>query len=579
MPTVATAGHVDHGKSTLVRALTGSDPDRLAEERRRGLTIDLGFASTDLPSGRTVGFVDVPGHERYLKNMLAGVGAVRACVLVVAADEGWAAQTEEHLRVLDLLGVDGGLVVVSKCDTVDADTVELALLEVGDRVAGSVLDGAPVLAADAVSGTGLDAVVGALDAVLDRLPAPPDDGRARLWVDRSFPIDGAGTVVTGTLARGSLAVGDRVEVVSARRPDRVDEARVRGLQHHHGPVQRIGPGERVAVNLTGLSHHDVARGDAVVAPGRWFRTATFDVSLQVLDALGHDVSRRGAYTVHLGAGEHPAQLRVLGPDRLGPGERGAARVHLAGRLPLLPGDRYVLRESGRHETVGGGEVLDVDPVMRAAVARPDRRVERVVAERGRITVEDLELRTGVEVEPTVGRWVVDRGEVERLTAALGARVAEAGAAGIELAGLDEVERELATTTDGLVVRDGVVRDAAADRGRRLADHPWVAALVADPLGSAAPDGVDPADLRELRRSGAVLHLDGAWFARDGLGSLVDPLARLLARHPDGITVGQARDALGGSRKSLVPFLTWCDEQGLTRRRGDRRIAGPRLPSG
>jgi selenocysteine-specific elongation factor len=586
VPTVATAGHVDHGKSTLVRALTGTDPDRLAQERARGLTIDLGFASLVLPSGRTVGFVDVPGHERYLKNMLAGVGAVTACVLVVAADEGWKPQTEEHLRVIDLLGVDGGIVVVTKCAVVDADRRDLTVLDVEDRLLGSRLEGAPVLCVDSVTGDGLGALPPALDALVDRVAAPVDDGRTRLWIDRSFAVAGAGAVVTGTLGRGTLAVGDVLEVAGAAVPAGTT-VRVRGLQHHHGTVPRIGPGERVAVNLTGTSHHDLRRGDALVAPGRWFRTTTVDASLSVLPALGHDVSRRGAYTAHIGSGEHPVRVRVLGPDRLEAGTTGAVRLHLAGPLPLVPGDRYVLREAGRHETVGGGEVLDVEPVLAAARARPDRSPARVVAERGHVDAAHLELLTGVPATPDVGRWVLDPAALSGRRARLAGAVRTAGTAGIPVAALDEVDRAVlaamaADASDGtaaVVVRNGVARTAghAVHRdGAGAVEHPWVQALRDDPLGGAGPHGVDPDEVRELRRSGRVVLVDGAWFARDGLDELVPALARLLDERPEGVGIAAVRERLGGSRRTVVPFLTWCDEQGVTRRRGDVRIPGPRL---
>ena len=235
MTTIATAGHVDHGKSTLVRALTGTDPDRLAEEQRRGLTIDLGFASFVLPSGRIVGLVDVPGHERYLKNMLAGVGAVTTCLFVVAADEGWKPQSEEHLRIIELLGLQGGVVALTKAGLVTEDDLELTALDVGDRLSGSPLADAPVVAVDSPTGRGLGPLRAALDRLVDAVPAPVDDGRARLWIDRSFAAAGAGAVVTGTLARGWLQVGDTVEVDGTA-------ARVRGLQHHHRAADRVGPG-------------------------------------------------------------------------------------------------------------------------------------------------------------------------------------------------------------------------------------------------------------------------------------------------------------------------------------------------
>ena len=571
MPTIATAGHVDHGKSTLIRALTGTDPDRLAEERSRGLTIDLGFASMTLPSGRTVGFVDVPGHERYLKNMLAGVGAVRACLLVVAADEGWMPQTEEHLRVIDLLGLDGGLVVATKSSLVDQDHCDLTVMDIEDHLMGTLLVGAPVICVDSVTGRGLDLLPDALDELVRRVPPPVDDGRTRLWVDRSFPIAGAGAVVTGTLGRGTLHVGDALELAGSG-----TTVRVRGLQHHHGSVDQIGPGERVAVNLSGVSHHDVRRGDALVAPGRWHRTTTADAALTVLASLGHDVSRRGAFTAHVGSGEYAVKVRVLGPDRLAAGDTGAVRLHLPLPLPLLPGDHYVLRESGRNETVGGGEILDVDPVLPAARARPDRSVGRVVAERGRVLTERLELLTGRAVPPDVGRWVVDPTLLADRRSRLATIVDELGSAGLEVAALDEFDRAVVLTLDDVVLRDGVARRRSDDADDALDVHPWLVALRDHPLDGTGPEGIDPAVLRELRRTGRVVQVDGTWFARDALDGLAGALAHLLSGQADGVTIAEVRDALGGSRKTLVPFLTWCDDQGITRRRGDRRIAGPRL---
>ncbi len=569
MTTIATAGHVDHGKSTLVRALTGTDPDRLAEEQRRGLTIDLGFASFVLPSGRIVGLVDVPGHERYLKNMLAGVGAVTTCLFVVAADEGWKPQSEEHLRIIELLGLQGGVVALTKAGLVTEDDLELTALDVGDRLSGSPLADAPVVAVDSPTGRGLGPLRAALDRLVDAVPAPVDDGRARLWIDRSFAAAGAGAVVTGTLARGWLQVGDTVEVDGTA-------ARVRGLQHHHRAADRVGPGERVAVNLAGISHRDLRRGQAVVAPGRWHRTTTVDAALGVLGSLDHDVSRRGAYTAHLGSGEQAVRLRVLGPDVLAPGSTGPVRLHLSHAVPLLPGDRFVLRESGRDETVGGGEVLDVDPVLPASRAAPDRTVARVVAERGAVDADLLERLTGVRLEPSVGRWVVDPAVLDRKRSEWAGAIGSAGTAGVDLGRLDDLDRAVVAGLDGVTVRAGVARDATDDQAARAA-HPWLAALRAAPLQGVGPDQVDEGDLQELRRAGLVVRLDGVWFARAALDDLVAALGPVVRAHPDGVTVGQVRDALGGSRKTLVPFLTWCDGQGVTRRRGDVRIAGPRAP--
>ena len=368
MHVVATAGHVDHGKSTLVLHLTGTDPDRLAEEKARGLTIDLGFAGATLPSGRRMAVIDVPGHVRFLKNMLAGMGAIDACLFVVAASEGWKPQSEEHLRILDVLGVRHGVVALTKVGLVDDDLQALAVLEVEEAVEGTFLEGAPIVAVDAPTGVGLDALREALDELLAHTPTAADLGRPRLWVDRSFAPAGAGTVVTGTLAGGSVAVDDELSVA----PQGV-RVRVRGIQRLHEQVDRLEPGNRTALNLVGISHDQVGRGDVLVRAGQWHHTDRFDASLTVLAGIDHEVSRRGAYLAYLGSGEHPVQLRVLGPDPLLPGETGPVRLHLPRKLPLLPGDRFVLRDAGRSETVGGGEVLDVDPVLRASRAAPDRR--------------------------------------------------------------------------------------------------------------------------------------------------------------------------------------------------------------
>ena len=259
MTAVATAGHVDHGKSSLVLALTGTDPDRFAEEKRRGLTIDLGFAHTALPSGAELSFIDVPGHVKFLRNMLAGVGGVSACVFVVAATEGWKPQSEEHLRILELLGIDSGIIALTKADLVDDDLLELAQMDVADHVAGTFLADAPVVAVSAISGLGLDELRHELDVLVAGAVAVSDRGRPRLWIDRVFAAKGSGTVVTGTLTGGELAVDQNVTVEEF-------PARIRALQTSGRSVDKIGPGNRVALNLSGIDHHDLARGHAVVAP-------------------------------------------------------------------------------------------------------------------------------------------------------------------------------------------------------------------------------------------------------------------------------------------------------------------------
>lgn len=567
MRVIATAGHVDHGKSSLVLALTGTDPDRFAEEKRRGLTIDLGFAHT-VVGGEEVSFVDVPGHVRFLRNMLAGVGGVDACLFVVAATEGWKPQSEEHLRILELVGVRHGVVALTKVDVLDdADLVELAELEVAEHVAGTFLAGAPVVPVAAPAGLGLDALAATLAELARATPAASDRGRARLWIDRVFAARGSGTVVTGTLTDGALAAGDRVVVEPGGHP-----ARVRAIQTLGRQVEAIGPGHRVALNLVGRDHGDLARGDAVVAAGRWRTTARFDASLDVLGSLGHVVSRRGSYLAYVGSGEHAARLRVLGPESIRPASRGLVRLHLSTALPLLPGDRYVLRETGRDETIGGGEVLDIAPVVPASRARPDRSVDRVVAERGWVEAAELELLTGQHRPPTVGRWVVAPDVVAAAAAELRDRLRGGP---VVLSSLDERARAV---LDGL---DGVVLDATsartADVVDPLADHPVVATLSSAGLAPPAPDGVDRGTLRELARRGLLVERDGLWWHRIAIDHAALVAARLLADEPAGFTVGAFREAAGITRKHAVPLLAELDARGVTRRRGDLRIAGNRLP--
>ena len=580
MHVVATAGHVDHGKSTLVLALTGTDPDRFAEEKARGLTIDLGFAWTTLASGRELAFVDVPGHVRFIKNMLAGVGAVAACLFVVAATEGWKPQSEEHLRILELLGIDRGVVALTKVGLVDDETRELARLDLAEHVEDTFLADAQVVEVDVPAGIGVDDLRTALDNLASSVAGAPDADRPRLWVDRVFAAKGSGTVVTGTLTGGPLATDDELVVLPG-----TTRVRVRGLQSLKQSHARVGPGSRVAVNLSGISRDQLARGSVLVRPGQWHATRTFDAELHVLESLDHEVSRRGAYQAYVGSGEHPVSLRVLpagqtatatGAEVVFPGDDGFVRVHLPRALPLLPGDRFVLRESGRDETVGGGEVLDVSPTLVASRARPSRSVDRVVAERGWVNAATLERLTGERRDPTVGNWVVAEAAYTEALAGLADAIGGAGPLGLDAATLDERQRALLARLEGVVVTGGRVRRAEAVDP--LAGHPYVAALESSLFSPPDPAGVDRAELRELVRRAMVVERDGLYFAPAAVEAAARRVAVLLVEHPDGFTVAQARDALGATRKHVLPLLAVLDSTGVTRRRGDLRVGGPRLPA-
>ena len=617
MHVISTAGHVDHGKSTLVRALTGTDPDRFAEEKERGLTIDLGFATTMLLSGRSVSFVDVPGHVRFLKNMLAGVGAVDACVFIVAATEGWKPQSEEHLRILEMLGLQHGLVVLTKAAVADDDLRELARLDVEDHIAGTFLETAEIVEVDSLNGQGLDEMREALDRLLAVTPTARDISRPRLWIDRSFTIRGSGTVITGTLAGGSIAIDDKLILCPAEQ-----DVRVRGIETHDEARETAQPGSRVALNLGRVSADEAQRGDVLVREGQWWMTNQCDASLTVLETLGHDVSRRGAHVAYFGSGEFPVKLRVLGAKALASGETGAVRLHLPCRLPLLPGDRFVLREFGRSETVGGGEVLDVDPVLPAAKANPDRSAERVVKERGWVRADELKLLVGSEMAEemladgpvgaqtttdsqqsaesrteiandkieaakaraesaasvpkveAVGDWVVWAEALAATQNDIRKRVSKAKAGGYDIAALDEKERAALQTMSDLTTDGGQVR--AAGEEDAIETHPYIAALKAAPFTPPPPEGISRAELRAMIHRGLVEEEDGIYFAAEAVAQATEAVAETLKSQPEGFTVAELRERLSTTRKYILPLLALLDNKGITRRQGDLRTSGPRF---
>ncbi|MGZ4147346.1 MAG: selenocysteine-specific translation elongation factor, partial [Actinomycetota bacterium] len=481
---VATAGHVDHGKSSLLLRLTGMDPDRLEEERRRGLTIDLGFAWCTLPSGREIGFVDVPGHERFIRNMLAGVGPVRLVLFVVAADEGWKPQSEEHLQILDVLGVEGAVIALTKRDLVDEETLEIAVEEVRERVEGTALAGAPIVPCSSATGEGVDELRDALDATIASAREPERAGRTRLHVDRVFAISGAGTVVTGTLTGGPLRVGDDVALL----PDDV-RARVRGLQTHKRALELATPVSRVAVNVVGPERAQIARGDVMARPDEWRPTRVFEVALEPVRGLEHDLSTRGAYKLYAGAAERDARVRIYGGGRLGAGSRGFARIRVAEPLAVAVGDRFVLRDAGRDETVAGGTVLDPSPPRRAGSDPEARLAARaasaagdlpalLVAERGAVSEADLRLDLGSRIDdvanavPADGWWIA-RPTLER-----------ARAAATDAAGAHHRERPLEPGAPAASIRAAVASTLPA--AVRSAAGAIVEALIGD--GSLVREG-------------------------------------------------------------------------------------------
>ncbi len=366
MRVISTAGHVDHGKSTLVQALTGINPDRLKEEQEREMTIDLGFAWLTLPSGESVGVVDVPGHIDFIENMLAGVGGVDAALLVIAADEGVMLQTREHLAILDLLKVSSGVVALTKSDLVDTEWLELVTADVSATLDGTCLAGAPIIPVSARTGAGIPQLRAELDRVLAACLPRPDRGRPRLSADRVFTVAGFGTVVTGTLIDGALSLGQEVTLLP-----RELTARVRGLQTHKQKVERAVPGSRVAVNLSGVDLADVRRGDTLTIPGWLTPTLLVDTRLQLLADAPRALRHNSQVKIFHGAAEVTAQARLLGDEQIVPGAEGWVQFRLAEPLNLVKGDRFIVRLPSPSLTLGGGVVVDAHPSHRHRRFKPD----------------------------------------------------------------------------------------------------------------------------------------------------------------------------------------------------------------
>lgn len=360
MRVIGTAGHVDHGKSTLVQALTGIDPDRWQEEKKRGLTIDLGFAWFDLPDGEIVGIVDVPGHRDFIENMLAGVGGIDAVLLIIAADEGVMPQTREHLAILDLLAIPQGIIVLTKIDLIEDDEwLDLIELDIHETLAGTAFADADILRLSAKTGTGLDTLISQLSSTLNQLPPRTDYNQPRLPVDRIFTVDGFGTVVTGTLSNGTLQISDTVEF----QPTGL-QGRVRGLQSYKQDIDIALPGSRVAVNVVGVSKEDITRGDVLAFPSQLQATQLIDVQFEYLADAGRPLKHNTDVKFFSGASETLATVRLLGRDELKPSDTGWLQLRLRDAIPLTQRDRFILRYPSPAQTIGGGLIVNPHPQKR-----------------------------------------------------------------------------------------------------------------------------------------------------------------------------------------------------------------------
>jgi selenocysteine-specific elongation factor len=567
--TVGTAGHVDHGKTTLVRALTGKETDRLPEERARGISIDLGYAPLELPGGRALSLVDVPGHERFVRTMVAGATGIDLFLLVIDAAEGARPQTHEHLAILRLLGVERGVVAITKADAVDAETLELALEE-----ARELVPGAPVVAVSGVTGEGLDELRAALEGVAAAAGQRRADFPARLFVDRVFTLKGIGTVVTGTLWSGAIAEGDTLRLEPAGR-----DVRVRSVQVHDTPVGRAEAGQRVAVNLPGVERSDVRRGDALVARDAFPRSFRLEVALTELEPI-----RDGArLSVHHGTSRIPARVVRVGEDH--------AQLRLAAPVVAARGDRVVLRTE---TTVGGAVVLDPAPPRRVDAER-DRLLDEgdpasivralvhapvpVAAVASRALLGGAELEEGLDAVRVVDGWAFSDAWLEETAADVEARLRDRAEAspldpGVPVAELLPGETWAGGVLDLLPVeRRGpkafLPGTSASLGGRAEAAAAFEATL--ERAGLAATK-VDDAELaRYLETEGRVVRLGDGFAVSAGAYEVACDLVATEAASAGEIALARFRDLAGVGRRDAQLLLERMDADGLTRRIGDRRV--------
>jgi selenocysteine-specific elongation factor len=608
---IGTAGHVDHGKSALVHALTGIDPDRLEEEKRRGMTIDLGFAWLALPSGREVSIVDVPGHERFIKNMLAGVGGIDLAMLVVAADEGVMPQTREHLAILDLLGVRHGFVVITKSDLVEPEFIELVREDVRETLAGTTLAGVPTVVCSAVTRAGLDDIVDTIDRLLNETPRRPDVGRPRLPIDRVFTAQGFGTIVTGTLLDGTLETGAEVEIVPGEL-----RARIRGLQSHRMKIQRAMPGMRTAVNLAGVEKEDLRRGQILTSPG-WLRPATaLDVRLRAVPYLRRPLRHNLHVTFHSGSAETNAVIRLLDRDAIPPGEEGWAQIRTEEPIAVVSGDRFVVRTA--NDTVGGGVIVavyarrhrrksaTVVATLEAALAgTPEDRVLAALATAGPARIASLARAAGLSDAEAVqaldtlagagavvrlgGVWLT-RESFEQLTRRAAAALEEYHRQFPLRRGMprEQLRSRLRLAEDvfnAAVERWNASATFREDAGalalpnheprlspaqQRAADV-YLTALRERPYSPPSDNRPDPEVVAFLAERGDVVDVgEGVVFA----GQVYHDMVRRIVAHlreRRTVTLAEVRDMFGTSRKYAQALLEHLDRERITRRVGDERV--------
>lgn len=623
MKVIGTAGHIDHGKSTLVRALTGIDPDRLDEEKRRGMTIDLGFAWLTLPSGAEVSIVDVPGHERFVKNMLAGVGGIDVALLVVAGDEGVMPQTREHLDILDLLQVRQSVIALTKSDVADPELLDLVREEVSEVVQGTLLERSPVIPVSTVSGEGLPHLLRALDSAVASAPDPPDHGRPYVPIDRVFTIDGFGTVVTGTLHDGALRAGQEV-VVS---PTGL-HARIRSMQTHKRQATEAIPGTRAAINLVGISKDQLTRGDVLSTSGVVNAVRRVDARVRVLNDSPISLTHGAEVVAHIGSAERLTQISILSGEEIPAGESGWVQLRFRSAVAVVPGLRFILRIPSPARTIAGGTVVDVAPrhrrgdldaVIRLRNLTSENRDQVVLAALQGTKARSLDyltMRTGLNDQETrirlgdliqrkqvirLGSAYLTQDDWTRLSARIVAGIAEHHAARPLRKGMpkEELRSRLGVPADlwqpalMAMVESGMIRSegsvvALTNHFGGSTDKPVETARILEilsrnpyappPLSEILSDtGASNELLHALIEEGKVVRVDeSTGFERGAYDRMVETVMALIER--DGsTTVGEVRDALSISRKFSLAVLEYLDSTRVTKRIGDTRVKGQRAP--
>jgi selenocysteine-specific elongation factor len=631
---LGTAGHIDHGKTALVRALTGVDTDRLPAEKERGITIDLGFAALELGEDR-LALIDVPGHERFIRNMLAGATGLDLALLVVAADDSVMPQTREHLEILRLLGLSGGLVVLTKCDLADSEWLALVEEEVRGLVAGTFLEGTAIVRTSAATGAGIDRVRDELRRLCARVPDRPDPGLFRLSIDRAFTVAGHGTVVTGTVASGAVAVGDELECWPEGR-----SVRVRGLERHDRPVERIGRGMRAAINLVRVHHTEVRRGHELASPGYLEASRAVSIELRVSEDAPRPLRHRGRYRLHLGTAEVAATLVLLGGNELGPGRSGLGQLFLAEPMAAVFGQPFVLREESPPATLGGGRVLQpsarrmrrdpeiIERLDRLRLPDPIERLASVLgfqglkpwtepglcrlsglsigaipqalaalSERGDLVELPIGPRRSVRVLSTFVDALEDRvlRALGRLHAArprqsaiprahLAATLPDLAGDVLIVGVIERLKRKGRVIGDATAVARADFQPRLSQGERRLKDElagairdggfsPPDANELADAAGARA--AVVPELLALLRDEGRLVEIATGFYLDAGTEA---ELRRRVVERLDSdatITIAEIRDLLGTTRKYAVPIGEYLDRIGLTLRQGDlRRLGNP-----